>query len=235
MSDIESPQGNRDRVDRHCLLLLGASGHATVVCDVIACGSHFVLVGILDPRRTPGEAFGGSHVLGSDDDAARLAAETGATHAFVAIGDNDRRERLSVDLRRSVPGISFATLVHPRAVIAAGARLGAGVVVMAGAVVNSGAEVAEGCIVNTGATLDHDARMGRFSSLGPGASVGGNVQIGEGSAVAIGATVVHNLSIGAHTVVGAGSVVTRDVPSGVVTFGVPARVVRARARGDRYL
>lgn len=41
-----------------------------------------------------------------------------------------------------------------------------------------------------------------------------------------GAIVCPGVTIGADTVVGAGSVVTRDLPSGVIAVGAPARVVR---------
>lgn len=44
-------------------------------------------------------------------------------------------------------------------------------------------------------------------------------------------TVLPGVTIGSHTVVGAGSVVTRDLPSGVIAAGVPARVVRTRVAG----
>jgi maltose O-acetyltransferase len=47
-----------------------------------------------------------------------------------------------------------------------------------------------------------------------------NVWLGGGVVVCAGVT------IGADTVVGAGSVVTRDLPSGVLAVGTPARVVR---------
>lgn len=50
--------------------------------------------------------------------------------------------------------------------------------------------------------------------------IGDNVWLGGGVIVCPGVT------IGADTVVGAGSVVTRDLPSGVVAVGSPARVVR---------
>jgi maltose O-acetyltransferase len=50
--------------------------------------------------------------------------------------------------------------------------------------------------------------------------LGDNVWLGGGVIVCPGVT------IGADTVVGAGSVVTRDLPSGVVAVGSPARVVR---------
>ncbi|HET6667683.1 MAG TPA: sugar O-acetyltransferase [Intrasporangium sp.] len=50
--------------------------------------------------------------------------------------------------------------------------------------------------------------------------IGDNVWLGGGVIVCPGVT------IGADTVVGAGSVVTRDLPSGVLTVGSPARVIR---------
>jgi maltose O-acetyltransferase len=41
-----------------------------------------------------------------------------------------------------------------------------------------------------------------------------------------GTIVCPGVTIGDDTVVGAGAVVTRDLPAGVVAFGVPARVQR---------
>jgi maltose O-acetyltransferase len=54
-----------------------------------------------------------------------------------------------------------------------------------------------------------------------------NVWLGGGVIVGPGVT------IGQDTVVGAGSVVTRDLPAGVVAFGVPARVQREIGERDR--
>jgi maltose O-acetyltransferase len=51
-------------------------------------------------------------------------------------------------------------------------------------------------------------------------TIGDNVWLGGGAIVCPGVT------IGKDTVVGAGAVVTRDLPSGVVAAGVPARVQR---------
>jgi maltose O-acetyltransferase len=51
-------------------------------------------------------------------------------------------------------------------------------------------------------------------------TIGDNVWLAGGVIVSAGVT------IGADTVVGAGSVVTRDLPSGVLAAGSPARVVR---------
>ena len=40
-------------------------------------------------------------------------------------------------------------------------------------------------------------------------------------------TVMPGVSIGDNSVIGAGSVVTRSIPSGVIAYGNPCRVVRA--------
>lgn len=67
--------------------------------------------------------------------------------------------------------------------------------------------------------LDHDARRAGVESAEP-ITIGDNVWLGGGVIVLPGVT------IGDDTVVGAGSVVSRDLPSGVLALGNPARVVK---------
>ena len=50
--------------------------------------------------------------------------------------------------------------------------------------------------------------------------IGSNVWIGSG------ALIMPGVSIGDNTVIGAGSVVTKDIPSDVVAYGNPCRVIR---------
>jgi acetyltransferase-like isoleucine patch superfamily enzyme len=40
-------------------------------------------------------------------------------------------------------------------------------------------------------------------------------------------TIVPNVTIGSHCVIGAGSVVTKDIPTGTMAVGVPARVLKS--------
>jgi acetyltransferase EpsM len=57
------------------------------------------------------------------------------------------------------------------------------------------------------------------------------VRVCRGAWVGIGSSVIDGVRIGAGSTVGAGSVVVRDVPDGVLAYGVPAKVIR-KVRDD---
>jgi sugar O-acyltransferase (sialic acid O-acetyltransferase NeuD family) len=217
------------------IVIVGASGHGKVVADIVEQAGQARIAGFLDRDKPAGSEFFGLPVLGTEAELPRLVRELNLAGMLVAIGDNWSRARVAGELARLAPGLPFAAAVHPAARLARGAEVGPGTVVMAGAVLNSDCRVGAHCIVNTGASLDHDGMMGDFSSLAPGAALGGNVRVGAYSAVSIGACVAHGLKVGEHAVVGAGAVVLSDVPDLCVAYGSPARKIRDRQPGERYL
>ncbi|MBM3152910.1 MAG: acetyltransferase [Chloroflexi bacterium] len=217
------------------IAIVGASGHAKVVMDVIERQGRYTIAGLLDTYKPAGETCYGYRILGSEMDLPALAREHRFEGCFIAIGDNWTRHLVAGRIRDLMPGLPFISAVHPSAQVARGASLGAGTVLMAGAIVNSDSRVGEFCIINTGASLDHDNVMGDFSSLGPEAVTGGNVTIGRFGVVAMRATILHGLTVGEQAVVGAGALVLKDIPELCMAFGVPARVVRSRQVGEKYL
>jgi len=212
------------------LAIIGAGGHGRVVADAAMLADY--TPGFILPDGSPEKSLDGYPVLGTDKNLADLSGET---HLVVAIGDNWRRAQLVQRIWSTVPHAVFAVVIHPDATVSAGAVVAAGTVVLAGAIVNTGARVGAHCIINTGAVVEHDNVVGDYASIAPRAVTGGTTHIGDYTAIGIGATVLHGISIGAHAVIGAAALVNRDLPDGIVAYGIPARVIRKRNVGEPYL
>jgi len=215
------------------IIIVGASGHGSVIADIIQRTKEHRLVGFVDSRKPAGTRVLGAPVLGDEDVLREMCKRHEVTGLCLGVGDNWLRGQLAE--RLADLNLPFTTVVHPSAQLAPSARLGRGVVIMAGAIVNCSAEVGDFCIINTKASLDHDGQMHANSSLAPGATVGGAVEIGAYTAVGIGAVVREKVRIGANTVIGAGAVVLHDIPAGVTALGCPARVKDRRTVSDPYL
>lgn len=216
------------------ILLVGASGHGRVALDAARCQNQFDIVGWADTNVPEGTEVAGLRVLGKTADVAALAQQHRIDGFFLGISDNVTRAKVYDSIHQACPQLEFVRLIHPAAVIARDVEIGPGCLILAGAIVNTNCRIGIGCIVNTRASLDHDGILHPWSSLLPGVVTGGNVEIGEFSCVCVGSTLAHKVHVGPHTVVGAGSVVLADLPPLSLAYGVPARVVRSRAAGERH-
>lgn len=217
------------------IVIVGSSGHAKVIIDILGQEGKYRVVGLIDRFRDVGEETMGYPVLGKEEDLPELMAVHALKGVIVAIGDNFVRSNVVARIKEISPDLPFVTAIHPKAAIAAGASVGDGTVVMAGVSIGPCSLVGQFCILNTNSSLDHDSVMEAFASLAPGVTAGGNCRIGQYSVVGIGVILVHGIHVGEHTVVGAGSLVMDSIESFVVAYGVPARVIRSRRQGEKYL
>lgn len=120
----------------------------------------------------------------------------------------------------------FITIAHPSAVIDSTARISNGCIIEPMAVIASFARLEFGVYVNRGCTLGHHTVLEEFVSINPGVHVAGHCKIGRGSQIGIGAVVFDHVSIGSNSIIGGGSVVTKDIPSNVVAWGSPCKVIK---------
>ena len=81
-------------------------------------------------------------------------------------------------------------------------------------------------VATAGHPLDADLRRKAYQYNMP-------VRIGNNCWIGAGAKIMPGVTIGDNTVIGAGSVVTKDIPSGVLAYGVPCRVVREIGEHDK--
>ena len=207
------------------IVIWGVGGHALVVADIIRASGRYELAGFLMDAENSQYARESLRpfLLGGSEKLAALREE-GVHEAVVAIGDCSTRLGAAAQLRAE--GFALATLVHPGAVVASDAMLGAGTVLAAGAIVGAGATLGENVIINTAATVDHECRIADGAHISPGAHLAGRIVVGRAAWIGIGASVIDNVSIGASSIIGAGAVVVRDIPDSVTAYGVPARVMK---------
>lgn len=149
-----------------------------------------------------------------------------------ALGTPSPHKNKLVEELKSRHGLTFDRLIHPTAVLGSNARVGEGAIINVNATVGPNAVVGDFCVINRCASIGHETKTGRHSLLGPNAVVAGAVTIGECSTIAIRATVIDRIEIGEWTVIGAGALVTKDIPSRVIAYGVPARVIRENPEAD---
>lgn len=203
--------------DPRPFIVLGASGHAAVVIELIhAIGG--TVAGCVGP---PQPAPFGLPLLGDDDWLTDREGEYQLANGIGGIGDNSIRAKVYAKLEAQ--GFAFPALIHPRAAVAPSAVIADGAQIMRGAIVQTCTRVGENAIVNTGAIVDHDCVLEAHSHVAPGATLSGGVTLGTGAHVGTGATVIQNIAIGARAIIGAGAVVTANVPGDVTVIGVPAR------------
>lgn len=209
------------------IVCFGGGGHAAVVIDTlqaIAACDDLAVVGFIAETATAQPVMG-VPCLGTDENLDNLIETHGLTHFIVAVGTTkgggDLRARLFG--RAEAAGLVPFAAVHPSAVVARSAKIGAGSIVMAGAVVQPRVHIGCDVIVNTRASIDHDCWIGDHSHIAPGAVLSGGVEAGEACHIGVGAVVLQNKVIGRGATVAAGAVVVRDVAPQAVVMGAPAR------------
>ena len=90
----------------------------------------------------------------------------------------------------------------------------------------------EDTVIEDGVKIDnlchiaHNVKIGKNSLVIAMSMLAGSSVIGEHCYVAPGAMVMNQIMVGANSLVGMGAVVTKDVASGKVVAGVPAKVLR---------
>lgn len=188
--------------------IIGASGHAKVIIDIVEEVGYRVGQ-IFDKDELKKQIFG----FEICHNFSNLPQES-----VVAIGDNYIRKKVA-----EANSFNLEVLVHPKSFISRYSEIGNGTVVLSGVSINAGTKIGRHCIVNTNSSVDHDCIISDFVHISPNAALAGNVEVGECSHIGIGACIKQGVKIGRNCIIGAGAVILRDVPDGAVVVGNPGK------------
>lgn len=201
------------------VVVLGGGGHAKVVVDVLKSAGIYQIAGFV--AREPAAIMDIPHL--GDDAVLSELLNKGVSNFIVAIGDN-RIRKLLFEKTLSL-GFKAVNAISPHAYVSPYAKIGQGVVIMAGAVIQPYTLIEDNVIINTLSGVDHDCAISSHSHIAPGTSLTGNITVEEGAFVGTGSKVIPDITVGKWSVVGAGAVVISDVPPFTKVVGIPANKI----------
>ena len=217
------------------IILIGGGNQAHYTIDIIEKEGKYNIVGIIDSIHEIGSDRFGYKILGRQENVSQLIEEYNIEGGVISIGDNWSRYYVYNQIKTLFPNFQFVNAIHPSVVIGNNVKLGVGIVAMAGCIFNPKSQIGDFTFFATGAQIEHDCQIGDFASISAGSVTGGYVKLGKFSTITLGVTVVDRLEIGENTVVGSGSVVTKSLPDNVLAYGSPAKVMRNRVKGEKFL
>lgn len=120
--------------------------------------------------------YNGIPVLGRFDDFRKNDAAM-AEGAFIAIGDNIKRQECAASFRAIK--VNFPNIVDPEAILSPTASLGDGNLVLPGAYIGTKCLLGSCNLIFPGVSITHHNQVGNFCFFSPNSSVGGFTKIGD--------------------------------------------------------
>jgi len=217
------------------IVCFGGGNHVSPCIDAIQKQGIYNIVGIIDSEKEIGIEVSGYNIIGRQEDLMSLIEEYKIDAGVITVGDNWSRKTIYDSVINQCNDFQFGNVIHPTAVIGKNVEIGFGVVILSLCVIDVNCKIGNFTLFINGAIILHDCQIDEFASISAGATLGGRVSVGKFSAIALGTTVVDRITIGENTVIGSGSLVMKSLPDNVLAYGSPAKIIRDRQLGERFL
>lgn len=120
----------------------------------------------------------------------------------------------------------FQTITFSDLIISKTSKIGLGCMIDSNVSIAAHTTIGNFVSVNRHVSIGHHTVIGDFVSINPGCNIAGNVTIGGGTTIGMGTNVLNTVQIGENSIIGAGSNVTRDIPSNVIAYGNPCKIIK---------
>ena len=137
----------------------------------------------------------------------------------------DPTVKLQIGQRLIERGATFATYIHPKAVVTADAKIGRGCIICPMSVICCNVQIGDFVSLNLGTVVGHDSIVSDGCTLSPNANLSGQSVLERGVFVGCQAVILPKVHVGEFARIGAGSSVIGHVRSHSTMLGVPAKRV----------
>ncbi|AMM51677.1 hypothetical protein TH61_11485 [Rufibacter sp. DG15C] len=138
----------------------------------------------------------------------------------VAVGDPLARKKIVENLPSST---TYATIIHPSAVISQWVEIGEGSVVTAGTILTCNIRIGKHAHLNLNTTIGHDCEIGNYFTTAPAANISGNCEFGDCVYFGTKTAVKQGIKICENVTIGMGGVVVKDIIEAGVYIGNPVK------------
>lgn len=195
--------------------VIGSGSMGALLLDCLEEDDRWRCTSIHDDAKAH-SVMRGIEVLGMGEDSL-----PSGSRVFVAIGDPGVRR--SVVERLAGRKLDWQTYVDRRSMVARGAVVGRGTLVLPFAMMTSDASVGEFCIVNAYSRVGDGSKVGRYTSIMAGSSMGDSTA-GEECLLGLNSACLAGAVLGDRVTVAPMTLVRRRVPGGMMAAGNPARI-----------
>lgn len=204
------------------LIIIGARGFGREMfnsaTESLGYGTEFDIKGFLDDKAEALDGFEGYPPIVSSVE----AYEPHPDDVFVcALGDV--KYKIKYVQMMLDKGGEFITLIHNTAYISKNVEIGIGCLILADSRIHCDVKVGNFVTIQPKATIGHDTIIEDWCMIGTLTCCGGVSYIEEGATMHLCSVLSPNKRLGSYSVLGACSFAARNVKSGTIVIGVPAK------------
>ncbi len=202
-----------------CIVGAGGFGRETLLCIIDDVASTDVKLKDVVCFMVEDEYYNESEIMGVDV-IRQSEFDPSLYRVVVAIGDPSLRKKV---VERLPAQTTFATVIHPNAIISDWVQIGEGSIITSGVIMTCNITLGKHSQVNLHTTIGHDSSMGDFFTTAPAVNISGKCTFGEQVYLGTNSAVRDGITICSEVTVGMGAVVVKDIDEKGVYVGNPLK------------
>lgn len=206
--------------------------HANVVIDIIENNNEYNIEWVID-FYTKEKYFLWYTIISNWDTLKNIFDWRNDIHVFIAIWENNIREKEYLNLVSKYNNILFPNTIHNSAIISEKAHLWKWIFIWPWVVINTNSTIWNFSLINTKVSIDHDSIISDFSSIWPWVTLGWWVKIWNYSHIWLWANILEKIHIWENSLVWAWSLINKNIDNNLVIYWVPWKVIKERKIGEK--